>query len=211
MGRPGRSWGYFDPSDARPLSRRIYVHAWDERKGSYVKCVEGDGRTSTFVEHDIRVLPDGASDDVLVTAAQEMAALHLKSSKVTDLGVDAAEKLTASLMTEAGFRLDDFYGQEAWLSDHSVEGFTIFIRGEPTVISYKNKGTVGAALANEKLRPDMPCEVGIACDSHHNTVKVVAPSLEDAIRVVEDGKLPLPSIMESWIMRYDDLYSGMKL
>lgn len=200
---PARSWEYHHPSDCRPISKRIAVFMKDDRIGSTVRVIEGDGRSPEFVEHAKRVLPDGASDDIAATVVAELAG-HLGPSAPTAHG-DHEERLAAGILTANGFMLDDFYGQEAWLLESGIEGFTFYIRGapEPQFVNVDGRDLT-VPLAGD-IVSEMPVEVGIASDYDNGRNSCIAPCLEEGVRVILEAMLPHPAEDEVMVFDYDKL------
>lgn len=196
---PARCWDYHHPSDCRPFSKRVAIFMKDDRIGSTVRLIEGDGRRPSFVEHALRVLPDGAPDDIAVTVASEMAAQLSPSPAATPEEME--ERIVSGILTANGFLLDDFYGQTAWLRESDIEDFTFYIRGAPDPHFLTIRGRDIAVPLNDRLTSEMPVEVGISHDYDKGNTSCIAPCLEEGVRVILEGMLPHPA--EDAVMVFD--------
>ncbi|MCV9964797.1 hypothetical protein OIU34_23170 [Pararhizobium sp. BT-229] len=172
--------------------------------GSTVRLIEGDGRRPSFIEHARRVLPDGASDDIAVTVASEMAASLAPSAAATPEEMD--ERVVSGILVANGFQLDDFYGQTAWLRESNIEGFTFYIRGAPDPHFINIKGQDIVVPLTDRLAPEMPVEVGISNDYDKGNTSCIAPCLEEGVRVILEGMLPHPSEDEVVVFEYEKLF-----
>lgn len=199
-----KAWAYYAPSDCRPISKRISVFLRADGVDSTVQVIEGDGRKADFKVHASRTLPKGASEDVAVTVASKMAHLLRAPSPAASTG---DERLVAGILTDAGFHLDDFWGGEAWVKPSPVEGFTIYVRGEPDPQFVSVKGEEITVPLSAALSCEMPVEVGIASDFDDGRSMCVAPCLEEGLRVIMEGKLPLPSEDEVFAFDFDRLFN----
>ncbi|MBY3158352.1 hypothetical protein HFO56_39320 [Rhizobium laguerreae] len=175
----------------------------ENRVGSTVRLIEGDGRRPSFVEHARRVLPDGASDDIAVTVAAEMAAQLGPSVAATP--EETGNRLAAGILTANGFRLDDFYGQTAWLRPSEIADFTYYIRGAPAPHFVNIKGLDIAVPMTDQIAAEMPVEVGISHDHDEGNTSCIAPCLEEGVRVILEGMLPHPSEDEVVVFDYEKL------
>jgi hypothetical protein len=200
---PARSWDYHHPSDCRPFSKRIAVFMKDDKIGSTVRVIEGDGRRPSFVEHSRKVLPDGSSDDIAASVASEMAALLAPSASETPSAPE--ERLAAGILTANGFKQDDFYFQSAWLRESDIEGFTFYIRGAPEPQFVNVRGTEIPVPLVGSIVAEMPVEVGIASDYDKGRNSCIAPCLEEGIRVILEAMLPHPADDEVMVFDYDKL------
>jgi len=206
--RPGQSWDYHHPSDCRPLSLRVAVHLWDQGEGSTVRAIEGDGRTPSFRTYETINLPADATEEQAAEAARGLCARWLSKPPKSDASVK--DRVAAGQLVNAGFMLDDFYGAEAWLKPDGMEGFTWFVRGAPEALFAEIEGEQVALPYPGELDPDMPCEVGINHELDHGRTTTVAPCLDDAIRIVEERRLPYPARDEERVIPFEELLRGPK-
>lgn len=206
QGRPGRSLTYQAPSDCRPMGRRITVQLWDEGDGNYVSVVEGDGRRPDFQRLAREDLPPGVGDAAIVEVVGRLAAEHLQLARPNHVD---PERLVAGLLTRAGFREDDFYGGTAWLKPIG-DGLTYFIRAEPeprAVSTGKGAETFVAHLPMDLLDPEAPVQVGLTHDTELGMITTVAPSLEEAIEIVETDRIPRPDPGDEVELEFGSLFS----
>lgn len=205
-GRAGRTWTYFLPEDCRPTTRRVAVHMWEDRVGSKVTVIEGDGRKRDFHRLAEIVLPDHATDEDAAAVASELASRHLASP---DDAESADERLVAGVLTARGFTVDDFWSQEAWLMPAEQEDFVWYVRGAPEPHFFTGQCGETHVLMAGPLQPEMPCEVGLASEMDRGRSYVVVPSIEEAIRVVDEELLPIPDEDEVQVFEFDRLFSSM--
>ncbi|MCS4089155.1 hypothetical protein [Rhizobium sp. BK176] len=205
-GDEARSWCYHHPSDCRPLSKRIAVFVRDDGLDSHVKLIEGDGRSASFVEHARRNLPEGATLDIAVTVASEMASQMTPSPPTTPEEKD--ERLVAGILTANGFLLDDFYGQTAWLKESNIEGFKVYVRGTPAPQFVEIQGRDIAVPLTDRILAEMPVEVGISSDYDKGNTSCIAPCLEEGVRVILEGMLPHPAEDEVMVFDYEKLVAS---
>jgi hypothetical protein len=203
-GVSARTWSYHHPSDCRDKGKRIAVFMRDDRIGSTVRVIEGDGRTPRFEEHAKRILPAGATDDVAVTVAIEFAGLL--TPKVAETPEQIDERLVAGILTANEFRVDDFYGQEAWVMESEIDGFTLFVRGAPDP-QFVKAGPYGEIVVplTHVIHAELPVEVGIKSDFDKGQTSCIAPCLEEGVRVILEAMLPHPSHDEITVFDYHKL------
>jgi hypothetical protein len=203
-GEKARSWEYYHPTDCRPLSKRIHVFLKESGIGSTIKLIEGDGRRSDFKVHEVRELTPGATEAEATAIVAELAPLLVAAAQNDESFHD---RLAAGILTSVGFQLDDFFGQEAWLMPGDEVNYTFYIRGapEPEFVPIGNRTMAVPLIAS--IHPEMPVEVGIAYDLGSDRSFCIAPCLEEAIRVVQERKLPLPEYEgEAVAVDYDTLF-----
>lgn len=200
---PARSWDYHHPSDCRQFSKRITVFMKGDGIGSTVRLIEGDGRHPSFIEHARRVLPDGASDDIAVTVASEMAASLAPSAAATPEEME--ERVVAGVLTANGFQVDDFYGQTAWLRQSEIEGFRFYIHAVPEPQFVNVGGREIAVPLNGRIVSEMPVVVGIASEYDNGRNSCIAPCLEEGVRVILESMLPHPAEDEVMVFDYEKL------
>jgi hypothetical protein len=205
-GNRARSWCYHHPSDCRPLSKRIAVFVKEDGLGSSVKLIEGNGMSSSFVEHARHNLANGATVDIAVTVASEMAAQLTPTPVATP--EEREDRLVAGILTANGFLLDDFYGQEAWLRESNIEGFKVYIRGAPVPHFMEIQGRDIAVPLTDRIVTEMPVEVGISYDYDKGNTSCIAPCLEEGIRVILEGMLPHPAEDEVMVFDYERLIAS---
>jgi hypothetical protein len=185
----GRTWSYHHPSDCRPDSRRISVLIKADGQDSEVRVIEGDGRRGDFRKLAFKALPAGVSDSHAAAVAAEYAT-KLKEVPNADEGLE--DRLVASMLTAAGFQLDDFEGQEAWQMQSEYQGYTVYVRGAPESTIVEVRGEEIEVTFAGVIHPQKPVEIGISYNHGQERTYCVAASLKEGLRVVIEGKLPYP-------------------
>ena len=204
LGRAGTTWDYRAPADCSPLGRRISVHMWEDGKGSSVSAMEGDGRKPGFAMFERVVLPYGAGDGEAAGVAARMAAEHLSLGARNRV---PPENVLAGMLTRAGFVHDDFMGSQAWQKPAEA-GFVYFIRAEPepNAVNAGGGATFVVGMPVPLVDPEGPVQVGLLHETELGMVSTVAPSLEEAIEVVETDRMPRPDPGEEVEIEFASLF-----
>ena len=188
--RPGRMISYYRPGDCRPSALRISVQLWDDGKGGTARVVEGDGRKLRFKAHAAVPLPDHPDASQVAAAVRGLADEHLD---LPPLDEAYEERALAGVLTRAGFILDDFMGTTAWLRPTNREGFIAFVRGEQDPAFFEDDGEQVAVPRSGALESvDLPCEAGIQHEDDLGISTVVCPSVDDAVRLLDEDLVPFP-------------------
>lgn len=179
---------------------------WDDGIGSEVKVIEGDGRKPGFKEHARVVMPDGAGPLEAHRIATGLMDAHFDA--VAPDPAKNPEGHAAGILVASGFLEDDWIDGTVWLRPADVEGFTWYVRGEGEIHFPVVNGCETPVSVPGEVHPDLPCEVGIVSDGDDGRNFVVATSVDDAVRIVNERLLPLPAVDEVRAFAIEDLFGA---
>jgi hypothetical protein len=197
-GRIGTFKTWYTPQDCRPIASRIILPLWDDERD--LTAIVVTGSNSDLIRLGSESLPNGASNKLIVECVTRLANRYIP----TRPGPIPSATVVANILVRSGFRLD--YTSNSWKKDFP-EGLSWFIRspGDAHSVTLLDD-TLHNNLMPHITNSEFEVQVGIMSRFHDGIISTVAPSLEEALILLEDNKLPEPVAGADMLLTYESLF-----